>query len=61
MNLIPKNVQKTGMDLYVYKLQNYIGIILKFSFVNVMKREIYETVSVLRPTADSDKGYRDLL
>jgi len=49
------------MDLYVYKLQNYIGIILKFSFVNVMKREIYETVSVLRPTADSDKGYRDLL
>jgi len=49
------------MDLYAYKLQNYTGMILKFSFVNVMKHEMCETVSVLCPTADSSNSYRDLL
>jgi hypothetical protein len=45
----------------VYKFQNYTGIILKFSFVNIMKCEMYKAVSILCPTADSGKGYRDLL
>jgi len=49
------------MDLYVYKFQNYTGIILKFSFVNVMKCEMYETVLVLCLTADRCNSYRNLL
>jgi len=49
------------MDICVYKLQNYNGIILKFTFVKVMNSEMYDTASVLCPTADSGNSYRDLL
>lgn len=45
----------------MYKLQNYTGIILKFTFVNVMKCDMYDTLSLLCPTVDSGNSYRDLL
>jgi len=49
------------MDICVHKLQNYTGIILKFTFDNVMKSEMCDTALVLCPTAHSGNSYRDLL